>query len=276
MKKINNKITDIRNKIIDICSNIDSIKIDTVQFALAAFTWNLLDSYIAWRMTRFVLKDIIISDDVSEKWYSTPSSYNVNDLVRVWRFSKKILDDISEQECGNPFTNVIKEITDNRNAVAHFKEEIQNIKGSDVEQKINKYFKFLDKVFFIYELNASLNEICSGAQVAIQIETFAVDENKNKLKNIYSGKFRDEKVERDAIVNKACINEIYSGLPLFELKEKHCFKISDNDKTFNLANTKINIFIDGTENVFTNGYSMRNEMCFTFDNGFLIKRKKLI
>ena len=86
MHRLDNHIRDIEPRIEAIYNNAPKQEEASLQESLSSYGWILLDSWVAWRTLRFVLKDAKISQDIHEKWFQTPSSYNASQLKAVWRF----------------------------------------------------------------------------------------------------------------------------------------------------------------------------------------------
>ena len=270
MEKLNIKIAEMRNKIIDICLNIHSIENNTFQDAIAAYTWNLLDSYVAWRTLRYLLRDTIIDDEVDEKWYSTPSSYRCASLKPIWKFGK-VVEELSKNECGKKFSSLIDdEIQKNRNSGAHYKNEVSSITGSDIENKIKKYFIFLDKLFFIYELNATINNCFDMSnKIVLEIVAFPIDDNKNIISFVPS-KIEELKIEdKNMLINCDCLNKVFNILSMYELGEIKGFAQDDETNFFKCRNT-IKISVNDKEFIFTNKDDIgESEKKMTLGNGII-------
>lgn len=178
MHKLDQKVRDIREKLIDILVYFKNVEDSVVATSLSAFCWVLLDSYIAWRTQRFLLRDISLSDEINEKWYSTPSSYTFAQLNPIWRFEEE-LDQIFEDNCGGTLKSICEEIQKKRNISAHYKHEFNTeIRGEDVELRIKKYFIYIDVLFFVYELNAAFNVLYSDDKNEILFDLVLENEEK--------------------------------------------------------------------------------------------------
>lgn len=149
MHRLDGHINDLEPRIKGIYDNTPNQSEPSLQVSLSSYGWILLDSWIAWRTLRFLLRDTFIDNGVHEKWFRTPSSYSASQLKAVWR-----LDDSAESFIANKTGKGLKELFDNtiqkkRNASAHFSNSTM-IYGSD-SQEIKLYFTILSKVFLFYE-----------------------------------------------------------------------------------------------------------------------------
>lgn len=153
MHRLDNHIRDIEPRIVAVYNNVPRQEEISLQESLASYGWILLDSWIAWRTLRFVLKDAIISPDVNEKWFQTPSSYNASQLMAIWRFDKNSIDYL-EHQTGKNLKTLIETIQNKRNSSAHFTKK-STVTGQDA-QDIKMYYLTFSKLFLLYELNAFL------------------------------------------------------------------------------------------------------------------------
>lgn len=157
MHRLDNHIRDIEPRIEAIYNNAPKQEEASLQESLSSYGWILLDSWVAWRTLRFVLKDAKISQDIHEKWFQTPSSYNASQLKAVWRFREADLNYL-EIQTGKKFKGLIDEtIQKKRNSCAHFTKQ-SSIPGQD-SQEIKLIFKSLSKLFLLYETNAFLDVV---------------------------------------------------------------------------------------------------------------------
>ncbi len=78
MHKLDSKIIDVEGRIKSICQNCPKMEEASLQESLCAYAWILLDSWIAWRTLRFLLRDLSIGDENLKKWFQTPSSYTAS------------------------------------------------------------------------------------------------------------------------------------------------------------------------------------------------------
>lgn len=152
MHRLDGHINDLEPRIKDIYLNIPKQAEPSLQVSLSSYGWILLDSWVAWRTLRFLLKDIYIDDTVHDKWFQTPSSYTASQIKVAWRF-----DSTTETYIKNNTGKGLKELFDNtiqikRNASAHFTRKAV-INGSDYHE-LQQYFTVLSKVFLFYETNA--------------------------------------------------------------------------------------------------------------------------
>lgn len=92
MHRLDGLINDIEPRIISICDNAPKQEEPSLQTSLSSYGWILLDSWVAWRTLRFLLKEAYIDECVSEKWFQTPSSYTASQLRAVWGFSDSTTD----------------------------------------------------------------------------------------------------------------------------------------------------------------------------------------
>ena len=157
MHRLDGHINDLEPRIKDIYDSIPEQSQTSLQVSLSAYGWILLDSWVAWRTLRYLLKDTYIEDSVNEKWFQTPSSYTSTQIKVAWRF-----DDLIEEYIRNKTGMGLKELFDKtiqgkRNASAHFTKNAV-INGSDFVD-IKLYFAVLSKVFLFYETKAFFTSV---------------------------------------------------------------------------------------------------------------------
>lgn len=149
MHRLDGHINDLEPRIRAIYKYASMQEEVSLQESLSAYGWILLDSWIAWRTLRFLLREANIDEKVNDKWFQTPGSYNASQLRAVWKFEEKTLEYI-EKRTGKSFRNLIDyTIQVKRNASAHFTKKTE-IKGAD-SQDIRNIFKVMSKVFRLYE-----------------------------------------------------------------------------------------------------------------------------
>ncbi len=158
MHRLDVYINDIVPRIKAICKYSVKLEEPSLQESLVSYGWIMLDSYIAWRTLRFLLRDSYIDEAVQEKWFKTPSSYTASQLKAIWNFSEDSLSYI-ERELGRSLKNIIdREIQEKRNACAHYSYN-RTVNGMD-SQRIKKLYDILSKVFMMYEFYAFLKRVC--------------------------------------------------------------------------------------------------------------------
>jgi len=158
MHVLDSYINDIEPRIRAVCNNSPKQEDAALQEALASYGWILLDSWIAWRTLRFLIRDVYLDENVQKKWIQTPSSYTCNQLRAAWKFNDLVLDRF-EMETGNNLKTVVdKTIQEKRNASAHFSKK-SIIQGRDTVE-IEKLFITLSKLFLFYEVSSFLKDIC--------------------------------------------------------------------------------------------------------------------
>lgn len=149
MHKLDGHIEDLEPRIIDIYENTPKQSEPSLQVSLSAYGWILLDSWIAWRTLRFLLRDTFIEDSVNEKWFQTPSSYTASQIKAAWRFDDSV-EVYIEEETGKGLKDLLDgTIQTKRNSSAHFTKRAV-IMGSD-SRDLKQYFAVLSKVFLFYE-----------------------------------------------------------------------------------------------------------------------------
>lgn len=152
-------IIDIEPRIEAICNAIPKQEEPSLQEALAAYGWVLLDSWVAWRTLRFLLRETEIDEKTQEKWFQTPSSYTASQLKAAWGLETETLQYL-EEHTGKSFKELIdKTIQKNRNSCAHFSKATA-VRGTD-STSIKLYFTVLSKVFLLQETSCFLSEVHS-------------------------------------------------------------------------------------------------------------------
>lgn len=149
MHRLDGHINDLEPRIRAIYKYASMQEEVSLQESLSSYGWILLDSWVAWRTLRFLLREANIDEKVNDKWFQTPGSYNASQLRAVWKFEEKTLEYI-EKQTGKGFRNLIDNtIQTKRNASAHFTKKTE-IKGAD-SQDIRKIFEVMSNVFRLYE-----------------------------------------------------------------------------------------------------------------------------
>lgn len=149
MHRLDGQINNIEPRIVAIYQNVADQEEPSLQESLSSYGWILLDSWIAWRTLRFLLRELDIADNVHEKWFQTPSSYTASQLKAIWKFNDDVMAYI-EKQTDKTFKNLIDNtIQSKRNASAHFTTRAV-ITGRDAYE-IKKIFLCLSKVFLFYE-----------------------------------------------------------------------------------------------------------------------------
>ena len=158
MHRLDGYINDIEPRIMAIYENTPKQEEPSLQESLSSYGWILLDSWVAWRTLRFLLKETEINESVHSKWFQTPSSYTASQLKAVWKFSQSTLDYLSTQT-GNNFKALIDTtIQGKRNSSAHFTQN-NTISGKD-SQEISLIYKSLSKAFILYETASFIKIVC--------------------------------------------------------------------------------------------------------------------
>lgn len=156
MHVLDRNIDDIEPRIRAIYNNISKQEDPSLQEALAAYGWILLDSWIAWRTLRFLLRRVDLNEKVYKKWFNTPSSYTCSQLRAVWGFDSNVEDYIKDN-LGSSLKNIIDDtVQAKRNASAHATKK-EDIKGTD-GQKIKSIFNVFSKLFRFYETWNFIND----------------------------------------------------------------------------------------------------------------------
>lgn len=150
MNVLDNHITDIDKRIKDICQIAPTLEGPSIQESLSSYGWILLDSWIAWRTLRFLIKDQEMKPDIQKKWFQTPSSFSASQIRAVWQFGDN-LDSFLNQRTSHGLRYLIdEEIEKARNFSAHFSTG-GVINGSDY-QKISSYYNLFSNIFLLYEI----------------------------------------------------------------------------------------------------------------------------
>lgn len=158
MHRLDSCINDIEPRIKAIYENTPKQEESSLQESLSSYGWILLDSWIAWRTLRFLLKETKISEDVHNKWFQTPSSYTASQLKAVWHFSQSTLDYL-RIHTGKDFKELIdRTIQDKRNSSAHFTRN-NAVLGTD-SYEIKNVYNTLSKAFMLYETGSFIKVVC--------------------------------------------------------------------------------------------------------------------
>lgn len=145
MHVLDTHINDIEARIRDISESAPKEESPSIQESLSTYDWILLDSWIAWRTLRFLLKDNDMSPSVQKKWFQTPSSYTASQLKAVWGFSDEVENFIFEKLNVKIKKLIDEDIQKKRNACAHFSGN-NEVNGNDYIQ-ITQYYNVLSVVF---------------------------------------------------------------------------------------------------------------------------------
>ena len=157
MHVLDNHVNDIELRIEAICENSNNQEEPSIPESLAAYGWVLLDSWIAWRTMRFLIKDLDIDDTVLKKWFQTPGSYTASQIKAVWNLCAETEEYVRET------TNYsLKQLLDDtvqkkRNSAAHYNGRSE-ITGLDCIN-INTIFHTLSKVFWFHEFKCFISVI---------------------------------------------------------------------------------------------------------------------
>ena len=158
MHRLDSCINDIEPRIKAIYAYTPKQEESSLQQSLSSYGWILLDSWIAWRTLRFLLRETKISDDVHSKWFQTPSSYTASQLRAVWHFSQSTIEYL-EIRTGKNFRDLIdRTIQEKRNSSAHFTQN-NAVLGTD-SQEIKEIYKTLSRVFLFYETGNFISVVC--------------------------------------------------------------------------------------------------------------------
>lgn len=154
MHVLDSKITEIEERINEVIEYAPQQEGTTMQETVLSYGWILLDSWIAWRTLRFLLRGVSTIERVQEKWLQTPSSYTSAQLGVVWGFkdiTEKYFNNAVEKNGKGIFNDLIQK---KRNASAHFATKSTdadtNISGSDTDM-IQKLYIVLSTAFLFYE-----------------------------------------------------------------------------------------------------------------------------
>ena len=157
MHSIDRYINDIEPRISAIIKSIPEQEEPSLQSSLASYGWILLDSWIAWRTMRFLLKDTKIDDGNQDKWIQTPSSYTSSQLRAAWKLSDSTIEYL-KSTTNKSFQEMIDNtVQKKRNSSAHFNRKSQ-ITGTDF-QEIKLIFEQLSIVFRAYEIDSFIQAV---------------------------------------------------------------------------------------------------------------------
>ena len=158
MHVLDNHINDITARLKAVYDNGPIQEEPSLQEALASYGWILLDSLVAWRTMRFLIKDMDIDENVWKKWFQTPGSYSASQLKGVWKFSEAT-DEYIYQKLNKHLKSLFDDtIQKKRNSSAHFNGN-SIIQGRDCIE-IKEISSVLSDVFLFYEINTFLTVIC--------------------------------------------------------------------------------------------------------------------
>ena len=179
MNVLDNHITDLDNRIKEICKTAPAVEQSSIQESLSSYGWILLDSWIAWRTLRFLLKDQDIRLDIQKKWFQTPSSYTASQIKAVWHFDENVDIYLTKHlGCGLKHT-IDDEIEKMRNSSAHFSNG-GIVKGSDY-QKISCYHLLFSNIFLLYEILSFSISISNNVLDIRSYDLMMVDENNTEI-----------------------------------------------------------------------------------------------
>lgn len=192
MNVLDNHITDLDNRIKEICETAPTVEQSSIQESLSSYGWILLDSWIAWRTLRYLLRNQNIKPEIQKKWFQTPSSFTASQVKAVWSFDENV-DLYFNEHSGFGLKHVIDDdIEKMRNLSAHFSSG-GVVKGSDY-QRISMYHHLFSNVFLLYEILSFF--------VSISINAFRVHSSclimiaKNGL-DIFNCSFNDSVINYD-------------------------------------------------------------------------------
>lgn len=162
MHVLDSKITEIEERIEEVIKYAPQQEGTTMQETVLSYGWILLDSWIAWRTLRFLLRGVSTIEQVQEKWLQTPSSYTAAQLGAVWGF-KDITAEYFNNTMGRNGKGIFNElIQKKRNASAHFAPKSSdadtNISGADTNM-IQNLYKGLSTAFLFYESMAFWKDV---------------------------------------------------------------------------------------------------------------------
>ena len=188
MNVLDNHISDIEKRISEICKNAPSLPEASLQESLSSYGWVLLDSWIAWRTLRYLIRNLNISQQIQKKWFQTPSSYTASQLRAAWLFDNNV-DSFLENKTDHNLKYLIDEIIQKkRNLSAHFSSGDQ-VKGNDY-LLIRKYFNIFSDLFLIFEIRSFFkhinSEIFNSKNLELQIFNITGQEiiTTNDIENI--------------------------------------------------------------------------------------------
>lgn len=162
MHVLDSKICEIEGRIEEVIQYAPMQEGITMQETVLSYGWILLDSWIAWRTLRFLLKRVSTIQNVQEKWLQTPSSYTSAQVGAVWGFTditSLYLTDRVGRDAKGIFNDLIQK---KRNASAHCATKTVDpdtqITGGD-NSKIQLLYKGLSHVFLFYETKAFWEDV---------------------------------------------------------------------------------------------------------------------
>lgn len=158
MHVLDNHINDISARIEAIYENGPRQEEPSLQEALASYGWILLDSWVAWRTMRFLIKDMDIDEAVLKKWFQTPGSYTASQLKGVWKFNDATDDYVFRNLDIHMKSLFDDKIQKKRNSAAHFNGN-SVIRGMDTVD-IRSIYSVLSNVFLFYEVKTFISVIC--------------------------------------------------------------------------------------------------------------------
>lgn len=157
MHNLDKYIEDIVPRLDDIINHAYNSEGTTLQTSLAAYGWILLDSWITWRTTRFLLKNAYV-DDSKEKWIQTPASYTQGQLIAAWNFTEATQRYLASETGKTSYKALVEgTIIAKRNACAHSNGKVQ-VQGTDISD-IDKIFTTFSTVFLAYEISSFIKSI---------------------------------------------------------------------------------------------------------------------
>lgn len=260
MHVLDSKITEIEERIEEVIKYAPQQEGTTMQETVLSYGWILLDSWVAWRTLRFLLRGVSTIEQVQEKWLQTPSSYSSAQLGAVWGF-KDITAEYFNSTMGRDGKGIFNElIQKKRNASAHFSPKTSdadtNISGSDTNV-IQMLYKGLSTAFLFYESMAFWKDVQAllaqrgygKLKVLIKDATgeekeFGMDSIDNALPTFnknsgYRVVFNNEENRSCMIIVKSnyCKIGFSSDSDEKELQEGHFLKAEDG-KYYNLLDNK--------------------------------------
>lgn len=222
MNVLDNHITDLDNRIKEICEIAPTVEKSSIQESLSSYGWILLDSWIAWRTLRFLLRDQDIKPDIQKKWFQTPSSFTASQIKAVWHFGESV-DCYLTKETGYGIKHVIdNDIEKKRNSSAHFSNSGE-IRGSDY-QRIKKYHELFSNIFLLYEIVAFFYTLSSSIAGFDNSYLFFIN---NDGKNVLVKHYNEGIVDYNfSIID---MNEIALIKMKFALNKKEAYLTFDRD-----------------------------------------------
>lgn len=166
MHYLDSVIEDIEPRMQAIMKETPTMGDSSIQSSLMSYGWVLLDSWIAWRTLRFILRSSNIDECIPEKWIRTPSSYRYNQLQPIWNFSKECLDYFEKMTDHSLKDAIDNTIQNKRNASAHFSRD-PNLRADGMDVRlIKKYYDILSWIFrfreteqFLFDLGMEFEKI---------------------------------------------------------------------------------------------------------------------